>query len=321
MKIFIQLILVLLSWLPLHASLVLSQPNHGETAFSEFTTHINDYAKVTEKNLRLTGDAADNMKLVLGKTGEHLAQITDKGLIRLKNSVIPPIFTVLLDMGQLPVKFGDEFLEAEVKVVKYGDEVGVVVEEVNDFIPTLLNKVDNVIDDVGNTSLQVADVTDEIVKCSNSISDAAKKFWANHEVNCTKYLRETYGNTNVGRQITVDITLTNGQVVTCRVDNLVKQGSTYKIIDAKSSIINNLGTKNVDDLISQYATINQKTFYEALKNGQVQSIKPRGQRAVDYFDVPTQADLFNINIGNSIDFLVNDVATNGYNIYKKTFSF
>jgi hypothetical protein len=57
-------------------------------------------------------------------------EITDKGLIRLKKSVIPPVFTVLLDMGQLPVRFGDEFLEAEVKIVKYGDEVGVVVNGV-----------------------------------------------------------------------------------------------------------------------------------------------------------------------------------------------
>jgi hypothetical protein len=77
----------------------------------------------------------------------------------------------------------------------------------------------------------------------------------------------------------------------------------------------------VDNLINQYATINQKTFYDALKNGQVQSIKPRGQRAIDFFGVESNNDLFNINIGNKIEFLVNDFATEGYNIYKKTLTF
>jgi hypothetical protein len=195
------------------------------------------------------------------------------------------------------------------------------VKGAGDAIPNLLNKIDNVIDDVGNASLQVADVTDEIVKGSNSLSDAAKKFWANLEVNCTKYLRETYGYANVGRQITVDVTLSNGQVVTCRIDNLVKQGNTYKIIDAKSSIINNLSAKNVDELISQYATTNQKTFYDALKNGQVQKIVPRGQRAVDYFSNFGGIPPNGIGIGNQVEFLVNDVATDGYNIYKKVFGF
>lgn len=212
-------------------------------------------------------------------------------------------------------------VDDKIRYIREAVESGVA--KTGDGIPNLLNKVNNVIDDVGNASLQVADVTDEIVKGSNTLSDVAKKFWANHEVNCTKYLRETYGNANVGRQITVDVTLSNGQVVTCRLDNLVKQGNTYKIIDAKSSIINNLGAKNVDDLISQYATTNQKAFYDALKNGQVQSIKPRGQNAIDYFRGidPNMPMPNNLQIGNQVEFLVNDVATDGYNIYKKIFSF
>jgi hypothetical protein len=184
-----------------------------------------------------------------------------------------------------------------------------------------LNKIDNVVDDVHNSSLDDIDVKNEIVATSNSISDVAKKFWANHETNCTKYLREKYGNVNVGRQITVDIFLNNGDKITCRLDNLVKDGNIYKIIDAKSSIIHNLGAKHVDDIINTYSTPNQKIFYDALKSGEVQSIKPRGQNAQRYFNVSTNDALFNIYIGNSIEFLVNDVATNGYNIFKKSLSF
>ena len=191
----------------------------------------------------------------------------------------------------------------------------------DDLILNLVNKVDNVIDDVGKAALQAADVTDEIVKTSNSITDAAKKFWANHEINCTNYLQQTYGRVNVGRQITVDITLSDRKAVTCRLDNLVKQGNTYKIIDAKSSIVSNLGVKNADDLVSRFSTPNQKTFYDALRNGQVRSIKPRGQRAADYFlgfgGIPDSG----INVGNSVEFLVNDAVTDGYKIHKKIFEF
>jgi len=191
----------------------------------------------------------------------------------------------------------------------------------DDLILNLVNKVDNVIDDVGKAALQAADVTDEIVKTSNSITDATKKFWANHEINCTNYLQQTYGRVNVGRQITVDITLSDRKAVTCRLDNLVKQGNTYKIIDAKSSIVSNLGVKNADDLVSRFSTPNQKTFYDALRNGQVRSIKPRGQRAADYFlgfgGIPDSG----INVGNSVEFLVNDAVTDGYKIHKKIFEF
>jgi len=184
-----------------------------------------------------------------------------------------------------------------------------------------LNKVDNTIDDVGNTALKEDDVLDEVAKTNNGISDANKKFWANHETNVTKHLRETYGNTNVGRQITIDITLKNGNTITCRVDNLVKDGSSYKIIDAKSSISKQLHTKTAEDLASSWSTKNQKAFYDALKNGDVQSIKPRGNLAMDYFDglgidVPD-----NLPIKKSIDFYVNDIAKDGYNIYVKPLNY
>jgi hypothetical protein len=133
---------------------------------------------------------------------------------------------------------------------------------------------------------------------------------------------ETYGNTNVGRQITVDILLEDGSEITCRLDNLVKDGNKYKIIDAKSSIIKDLSKFDAEKLIQDCSTINQQKFYDALKKGHVKSIKPRGQNAIDYFQDIEAIMPTNLNIESSIDFLVNDVITNGsYKMYIKTFNF
>jgi len=87
--------------------------------------------------------------------------------------------------------------------------------------------------------------------------------------------------------------------------------------------VSNLGAKNADDLVSRFSTPNQKIFYDALRNGQVQSIKPRGERAADYFYRinPNVAMPDDISISNQIEFLVNDIPTDGYNIYKKILNF
>jgi hypothetical protein len=174
---------------------------------------------------------------------------------------------------------------------------------------------------VGNASLLEKQVTDEIVATNNSISDIAKKFWANHEVNVTKYLRGKYGNANVGRQITVDITLKDGSSFTCRLDNLVKDGNQFKIFDAKSSVSKDLSKTTAEDLATKWSTENQNKFYNALKKGEVESIKPRGQRALDFFNVKTNNLLNPINVENNIEFLVNDVATDGYKMYSKKLNF
>lgn len=68
------------------------------------------------------------------------------------------------------------------------------------------------------------------------------------------------------------------------------------------------------------STVNQKTFYEALKDGTITQIKPAGARAESFFTsggrqgIPTNG----IQVEKSIDFFVNDVSTNGYNMFIKT---
>jgi hypothetical protein len=103
----------------------------------------------------------------------------------------------------------------------------------------------------------------------------------------------------------------------------VKVGNKYKIIDAKSSITQNLSGKTAENLAESWSTNNQKQFYDALKANQVQSIKPRGQNAIDYFENinPGQPLPSNLSIENSIEFLVNDVATDGYNMFSKILKF
>lgn len=94
----------------------------------------------------------------------------------------------------------------------------------------------------------------------------------------------------------------------------------FKIIDAKSSILQDLSTKEVSKLVSEFSTKNQKAFYEALKNGTIEKITPRGELAREYFvDQLDEVIPDNLNIENTIDFYVNDVATSGYGIYKTTY--
>lgn len=184
-----------------------------------------------------------------------------------------------------------------------------------------LGKTNNVLDDLAESAKDFVENEAEIAITNNTISSSTKKFWANHEINVTNYLRQTYGNANVGRQITVDITLKNGDVVTCRLDNLVKDENTYIVIDAKSSTIQNLSVSTADKLVNSWSTPNQKSFYNALMNENVQHVKPRGQRAIDFFGVESTNQLLPININPNIEFYVNDVAVDGYIIFKKTLNF
>ncbi|MDG3584162.1 hypothetical protein [Galbibacter pacificus] len=214
----------------------------------------------------------------------------------------------------IPDDKADELIEAIEKGV---DDI----ESTNGGNNVASGKTNNVLDELAEAAKDFAENETEIAITNNTISNTTKKFWANHEMNVTKYLRQIYGNTNVGRQITVDITLKNGNVITCRLDNLVKDGSIYKIIDAKSSTVQNLSTKTADNLVNSWSTPNQKTFYNALKNGNVQNIKPRGKNALEFFDVKSNNLIEPISIGNNVEFYVNDVAVDGYSIFKKIINF
>ena len=130
-----------------------------------------------------------------------------------------------------------------------------VVNQAGGFIPNLLNKVDNVENAIVSVAKNEADILDELVKTNNTVTENAKKFWAQHEMNLTSHLEANYGSTKVGQQITVDIYI-QGQTlpVRCRIDNLIDvsgNGTLFRIADGKSSIINNLSTKTPTELLNR----------------------------------------------------------------------
>ncbi|EMY3559731.1 fibronectin type III domain-containing protein [Flavobacterium psychrophilum] len=191
----------------------------------------------------------------------------------------------------------------------------VVVSGAGNAIPNLLNKVDNVENAIVSVAKNEAEILDELVKTNNTVTENAKKFWAQHEMNVTSHLETTYGSTKVGQQITVDIYIQGSTTpVRCRIDNLIDVGGgKFRIADGKSSIINDLSVKTPEQLLNSMSTVNQKTFYDALKNGTVTQIKPAGARAQTFL-----GNLNPIQVEKSIDFFVNDVSTNGYSMFKKT---
>lgn len=178
----------------------------------------------------------------------------------------------------------------------------------------------NNFDGVNTNAVKSLEVEAEIVATNNSITDEAKKFWQNHEMNVTDYLRKTYGSTKLGRQITVDIKIKGiDKPVRCRLDNLVDTGGgKFKIIDAKSSIKVDLSKVKLDELKTAKSTHNQKKFYKALEEGTVEKITPKGKNAQDFFGENLRE---NISIENSVDFYVNDISKDGYNIFKILFEY
>ncbi|AUS06129.1 hypothetical protein [Pseudotamlana carrageenivorans] len=182
-------------------------------------------------------------------------------------------------------------------------------------------KINNSFDDVNVKAKDFPENEAEILATNNDISTEAKKFWQNHEVNVTNYLRKTYGYTKVGRQITVDIKIKGIQEpVRCRLDNLIDiGGGKFKIIDAKSSLKVDLSKQNVNNLSTIRSTKNQKIFYKAIREGNVENITPKGSNASDYFELLNPNSPIipkNIKIDPKIEFLVNDNKIKDYNIYK-----
>ena len=184
-------------------------------------------------------------------------------------------------------------------------------------------KINNTFDEINRQAKDFPETEAEIVATNNSLTNEAKKFWQNHEVNVTKYLRKTYGTNKVGRQITVDIKIKGiEEPVRCRLDNLVDMGNgKYKIIDAKSSVNTDLSKVTLNELKTTRSTVNQKEFYKAIKNGAIESIEPKGKNAKQFFINQIKLNKIpkSIETENTVEFLVNDFATKGYNIFKILF--
>lgn len=189
-------------------------------------------------------------------------------------------------------------------------------------------KTNNPIDNISKESQSIDEVVEELAKTNklssnNPVTDNFKKFWSQPEYNVTQYLDNSFGRANVGRQITIDIFIKGKEKITCRVDNLIRQSDgKFKIIDAKSSIIQDLSTKEGSAIVNGLTTKNQKSFYDALKQGTIEKITPRGSRALDYFKQFNEFNNIlpnNLNVETTVDFFVNDIAESGYNIYKISF--
>ncbi|MBA6315423.1 hypothetical protein FLV31_11640 [Cellulophaga baltica] len=232
-----------------------------------------------------------------------------------------------LDKLKSEIPTNDLNIEIEKAKVLLLNGKPIIGTKIDDIYNSIRNKIDDILDGNGQTAQNAAENIEEIaltnkVSSGNEVTQTFKKFWQQHEYNVSKYLKRFYGNTKVGSQITVDIYVKGvKKPITCRIDNLVRlDDGTFQIIDAKSSINNNLSLVDVNDLTKTYSTKNQKAFYSALKDGKIEKITPRGQRAVDYFKgIQINQIPGNLNIQNSINFYVNDFAVESYSIYKLIF--
>ncbi len=164
----------------------------------------------------------------------------------------------------------------------------------------------------------------EQVATNQIISALVKKFWRTHEANVTNYLRNNFGAGNVGRQVYAKVHLKNGDIFNVIFDNLVLNGNKVQIIDAKSSITTNLLLEAINLFLAKFATKNQNKLYSAITNNSVAKIVPYGKRAGELWKTPGGAPNIPTNIlsnlEKSVHFYVNDLFTNGYNIYKRIYN-
>lgn len=185
-------------------------------------------------------------------------------------------------------------------------------------IETGVNKVDNSIS--AETAEGLTDNLDEIelVSSGNNVN-LARKFWMSHEENVSMYLMGL--GKMFGTQLTFEVQLLDGTKFRVRFDNLIMdENGFYTICDSKSSIIHNLGSELIDNIIRAFSTKNQKKLYMALKGetSPVSKILPKGPRALGFLgETMDIADKLN----KEILFYVNDHAYQGYNIFLKKFKF
>lgn len=161
---------------------------------------------------------------------------------------------------------------------------------------------------------------------TNQVTTIHKKFWRNHQTNCTSELISKFGADKVGSQIYAKIETKNGQKFTCIFDNVVFDEATgkYFIYDAKSRLIVNGGTKkqlselSADQIRTNASTKNQIRLHEAMMGDNLESVELYGLRFNKWKD--DNGDISK-SILDKLDlhirFLVNDLSTDGYNIWEK----
>jgi hypothetical protein len=78
----------------------------------------------------------------------------------------------------------------------------------------------------------------------------------------------------IGRQVTMDVTGPGGQTVTIRIDNLVPTNGRFQLVDAKFSAVTDLTNPSVN--LASRVTVNQRTVYGWVSNGQPVTVVVRG---------------------------------------------
>jgi len=148
------------------------------------------------------------------------------------------------------------------------------------------------------------------------IADAGLANWKNFQNRVATQLQTMYPNSKIGNQIYLDVTYIDntGKTVTKTIipDDLVQieaNGITkYKVIDAKTSIKNDL--VNMNDLTGT-CTANQKEIYpliDDLSSGRILKVEMKGAQATTSFpnaDFDKVTNKASIQLDNGVEFWVN----------------
>lgn len=174
-----------------------------------------------------------------------------------------------------------------------------------------LKGTDNLIDDILETSRYFDDnVLD--------ISDVGLANWKTFQNRVATQLKTLYPNNKVGYQIFLDVTYIDdaGKTVTKTIipDDLIQIETNgimkYKVIDAKTSIRNNL--VNMNDLTGT-CTVNQKEIYPLIDNlasGRIVKVEMRGDAATRVFgDVIGETGKIEVQLEQGVDFWINSSST------------
>lgn len=101
---------------------------------------VQNFAKVSNKTVMLIGETTTSIKLVYKKTHTILANAKEDALYILKSGVYNMFSEVLDVLPKIKVKQGNAIVEADVFVVKNGNEIGLAVwnaiRKIEDFIPS-----------------------------------------------------------------------------------------------------------------------------------------------------------------------------------------
>lgn len=103
-------------------------------------TVYSNLASFSQKGLRIAGNAANELYLVVNSTGQQIAKFVNNKMVILKQSTASGTPQWALAMDNVPIKVGDDLIYRNIQVRKIGNDVGVLiinnVRSIDDFIPS-----------------------------------------------------------------------------------------------------------------------------------------------------------------------------------------